>query len=123
MSFTYDPATPTGQVRTLIGDTDETSPYFTDEAIAGLLSLEDNEIKLAAADALDAIASTQALLQKKVKVGDISTDGPAVADALRKHAQALRAQVYDGSPAFDIVEMNLGLNALDILENGALRNG
>jgi phage terminase large subunit-like protein len=68
---------------------------------------EDSDIRLVAADALDAIASSQALIQKKIKLLDLSTDGPALAKALREHAIMLRKQSlfpdYD-EPLFDIAE-------------------
>lgn len=45
-----------------------------------------------AADALDAIATTEVLLSKKLQTKDLSTDGPAVAAELRKQATALRTR-------------------------------
>ena len=109
MPFTFDPTTPRGQVRLIIGDTNEAAPIFDDASIDAFLAMaEDGDVKLAAATAMETIASNQALMLKKVKVGDISTDGPAVADALRKHAQALRDEVREGgmigSSSFEIVE-------------------
>jgi hypothetical protein len=80
-----------------------------DEDIENFFSIEgpDADIRLCAADALDAIASSQALILKKIKLLDLQTDGPAVADSLRKHAKELRAQVlsadYEES-YFDIAE-------------------
>jgi hypothetical protein len=81
-----------------------------DSAIQAFLDLESGEaqpVKLAAADALDAIASSQALIQKKLKVLDLETDGPALAKALRDHAISLRKQVFSqdfDEPTFDIAE-------------------
>lgn len=79
-----------GQVRLLIGDVDPDDYLLPDEAIDGYLDIAGGTVKLAAADALDAIASSEALLSKKITTQDRSTDGPAVAQALRKHAEALR---------------------------------
>lgn len=85
-----------------------------DSTIQDFLDIEDTavsgtaDIRLAAADALDAIASSQALIQKKIKLLDLSTDGPALAKALRDHAATLRKQVLDPDmqeSAFDYVEM------------------
>ena len=109
MAFTFDPTTPRGQVRLIIGDTTEAAAMFEDASIDAFLTLaEDSDVRLASAVALDTIASNQALLLKKVKVGEISTDGPAVAKALREHAQALRDEVLQGgmigSSSFEIVE-------------------
>lgn len=66
-----------------------------------------DSIRLAAASALDAIASSQALIQKRLNILDLKTDGPAVADALRKHAVSLRSQVFDAKmneSTFDFAE-------------------
>lgn len=73
------------------------------EAVMG--QYENDPVKLGAADCLDAIATSEALIQKKIRTLDLQTDGPAVADALRKAAEALRAQVAETSEAFDIAEM------------------
>ena len=99
MTFTYDPTTDAGKVRLLIRDTDTSDPakqVFQDAEVDALLDLEAGDVKLAAANALDTIASNHALLVKKVKLGDIGTDGPAVAAALRVHAENLRAQAAAG---------------------------
>lgn len=74
---------------------------MSDATIQTFLDLEDDD-KLAAADALDAIASNEALVQKKMRLLDLATDGPAVAASLREHAKALREQ-SDGA-AFDWAE-------------------
>ncbi len=60
-------------------------------------------VKLASALALDSIASTQALILKKIKVLDLSTDGPALAKALREQAVSLREQDRN-DPVFDLAE-------------------
>lgn len=61
--------------------------------------------RLAAAMALDAIASSQVLILKKIEILDTKTDGPAVAKALREHAQTLRDLVFErGEDTFDIIE-------------------
>lgn len=85
-----DYGNPVGQVRLLISDVGS-EPIFTDDQIATFLTIEVG-VKRAAAAALDTIASSEALVSKKITTMDRSADGPAVADALRKHAVALRAQ-------------------------------
>jgi len=84
-----------------------------DDTIQVFIDLEDAacdgtaDIRLAAADCLDSIASSQALILKKIKILDLQTDGPAVADSLRKHAENLRDQVTGAlglEPCFDIIE-------------------
>lgn len=71
---------------------------LTDDALQSYLDLEvdsADQIRLAAADALDAMASNQALIQKKIRLLDLQTDGPAVAESLHKHADMLRQQVFN----------------------------
>lgn len=77
------------------------------------LQLDDDEsdtpdgdtYRLASAMALDAIASSQALILKHIDLLDLKTDGPAVAKALRAHAESLRALVFEGGEdTFDIIE-------------------
>jgi hypothetical protein len=108
MAFTYDPATDAGKVRLIIKDTDTADTakqIFQDAEIDAFLELQDGDVKLAAAEALDTIASSQTLTLKKLKLGDIGTDGPAVAASLRNHAASLRAQVADSGDAFAIVDL------------------
>lgn len=96
--MTYDPTTPAGQVRLLVNDTGGTDPVFEDEDILGFLALEGNNVKRAAAQALDVIADDEALTGKVISSEGNSTNGPAVAAALRARATTLREQaVYDSS--------------------------
>lgn len=108
-----------GQLRLLIADTGTTS-ILTDDEVDGFLALHGVTnptdpgaslvaVKRAAADALDAIASSEALVSKKVRTqAGVSTDGPAVAAALRAHASQLRAQAdtaeADAAPVFEVAE-------------------
>lgn len=93
--MTYDPATPSGQVRLLINDTSGDS-VFEDADIAGFLALEGQNVKRAAAQAIDVIADDEALIAKVITVEGASTNGPAVAAALRARSAALREQaIYD----------------------------
>lgn len=81
---------------------------LSDEQIEMFLELNEDNVRLAAADALDTIASSEALIQKRLKLLDLETDGPAVAKAMREHAKTLRAQVYDPKMAegdFEIAEL------------------
>lgn len=81
-----------GQMRLLLADTSEGQFILTDEQLQGYLAIEAHNLKRAAAAALDAIASSEALVSKVITTQDRSTNGAAVADALRKHAAALRAR-------------------------------
>lgn len=130
---TYEVGTDTGKVRLLCQDTDTADPYFTFEEIQAFLDLESGDVRLAAAQALDAIASSETLILKKIRQlgGALETDGPAVAKSLREHAAALRKQVADlvtgGASAdglFDIAEMGIGpFGRREIIRNTALRGG
>jgi hypothetical protein len=101
-----DYISPTGQVRLLIADVDETNPLISDAQIAGYLALNDDSVRLAAADALEAIAASEVLVSKKIRTQDLATDGPAVAAELRALAKRLRDQVADDAEAdiFDVVD-------------------
>lgn len=124
--FTYDPSTSAGRVRLLATDTDSDNAIFSDDEIDAFLALEDDNVKRAAATALDQIASSEALIQKRIKLLDLQTDGPAVAKALREHAAALRKQADDEETAgaFDYAEMVVNpFSARDRLWNQRLRSG
>lgn len=87
----YDVTTPLGRVRLLINDTSD-DPVFADTDVAAFLEMEDGHVKRAAAQALDTIADDEALTSKAIRTQDLATDGPKVAESLRKRAAALRAQ-------------------------------
>lgn len=131
MAFTFDPTTDRGKVRLLIQDDTEQYNgtdiyYFTDAKIDAFLALNvdgSDPVRLAAADALDAWASNEALVIKAVKLLDVNTNGPAVAASLRAHAQTLRAQAA-AEVEIDVAEMALGPSSIfEQLINKALREG
>lgn len=121
----YDPTTDAGKVRLLISDVDPADEIFDDDEIAAFLALEGDNVRLAAAQALDTIASNEALVAKKQRTLDLDTDGPAVAKALREHAAQLRAQAIDGADGggdFEIAELVVDpFTARDRLGNEILR--
>src|SRR5690606_12544327 len=84
-----DPAV--GQVRLLMADVGD-DQYLDDTQVAGYLELNTGNVRRAAADALDAIATSETLVGKVIRTQDLQTDGTKVADSLRKHADRLRAQ-------------------------------
>ncbi|HET7398990.1 MAG TPA: hypothetical protein VFJ94_10755 [Intrasporangium sp.] len=97
---------PEDQVRLLISDvsTDAAKQILTDAQVGGYLAINAGNVRLAAADALDAIASSEALVSKVIRTQDLATDGAKVADALRRHATSLRALAgADDEGVFDIV--------------------
>jgi hypothetical protein len=99
MANTYDVdqlAEEANQVRLLISDTDTTAGkfIFDDKEIAAFLSMEEG-VLLAAARAFEVIAGNEILVQKRIKILDLSTDGPSEAKELR----ALAKEWRDGATA------------------------
>lgn len=81
------------KVRLLIADIDDTEQVFNDEAIQAFIDMAvDNNLKRAAAAALLVMATNEVLVQKRIRLLDLSTDGPAEAEALRKLALQYRAE-------------------------------
>jgi len=68
VTFTYIPGTPIGLVRQLCTDRDPDHEIFSDEEIEALLDLNNGNVRYAAADALDQIATSQALILKYIEV-------------------------------------------------------
>lgn len=107
-----------GQVRALTNDveqrvdparTDDGPQYLiSDGQLTALLSVSKQRPKFAAAAVMDMIASNEALVSKKIRTEDLQTDGPAVANAIRLHAQNLRAEAQhdylEDSADFNIVD-------------------
>lgn len=96
------------RLRLLIGDTDPANRIFRLDELNDFLALEGG-VKLAAAQALDVVASSEALVSKKIRTQEgLTTDGPAVARELRARASELRRQVEssegDDSAGLDIVD-------------------
>jgi hypothetical protein len=95
VTFTYIPGTVLGTVRLLCTDRDPDNEIFSDEEIGVFLTLNEQDARLAAAQALDQIAASQALILKYIEVNGLRTNGQAVANALHQQAEALRAQTAD----------------------------
>lgn len=105
-----DYSTPIGRVRLLIADVDEDNLLLADDQITGYLGIERQRVKRAAAQALEAIATSEVLISKRIRTLDLQTDGPAVAAELRALAKALREQDDEdgdeGPWAIDIVNFD-----------------
>jgi hypothetical protein len=110
--FPPDYTTPVGQVRLLIPDMDtddgtaNTLYLFSDIAIDGMLALYNDSIRRTAAALIDTVANDEALTYKITRTDDLSVNGTAVADALRKRAQTLRDeadQFEDVADGFQMV--------------------
>lgn len=109
-----DFTTNTGRVRLLLNDIDESAFVFLDSEIAAFLAIEGDNVKLAAAQAIDTNADNEALASKVLRSQDVQTDGAKVADSLRKRAAALREQAQkqidvdveaDGGGCFTVDDM------------------
>ncbi len=90
--------TPLKVVRLLcsdVGGEDKASFIFTDEEIEAFLLLSEQNVRLAAAEALRTIAANEAQVSKRIKFLELSTDGPAVAAALIKAAESLEQKADD----------------------------
>ena len=75
MAYTYDITTLIGQLRLMIGDTDivpTTDAKFTDEELQYFLTLNSNNLNLAAADALEAWMGALTRELASEKIGDYS---------------------------------------------------
>lgn len=115
-NFPPDYTIPLGQVRALIGDFDAVPLvppvagqgdylWFSDDALQGILNVYLDNPRRAAAAALRTIASSQALLLKKFSTDDLSVDGTAISEALRKLAMELDKQADDLDALIDIFEL------------------
>jgi hypothetical protein len=126
MAAITDYSTDVAKVRLLISDIDDASQIFNDQAISAFLSMAlDGNVKRAAAQALLVMATNEVLVQKRIKLLDLSTDGPAEAEALRKLAMQLRAEAdeeeIDG--AFDWAEqINTPAQYREFLYKAGLRS-
>lgn len=109
MTSSSDELDPVASIRLLINDP-AVDPYnststslFTDAEITRFLTLERGNVKRAAAQALDVIASNEVLVAKVITDHQITTNGDRVAKAIRDHANQLRAEA-DRDDAEDGVE-------------------
>lgn len=113
-----DYSTAIGQVRLLIPDTeqlgDPANPsadpayIFNDSQIQAFVSMYNNSIKRAAAQAKLVLATSEALINKVISTYDLKTDGAKLGAELRAQAQQLRAEAIedeqeDANDTFTIV--------------------
>ena len=128
VGFTLDETTDIGTVRMIIQDIDVEQAMFSDAGITKLLSMNGEDVRLAAAAGLDIMASSQAMILKVIRTLDLSTDGASVARALREHAAQLRedAEKADGGEEgglFDYAELvTNAFTARERLRNQVLRD-
>lgn len=118
-----DYASDIGKIRALIPDVEQvdqddtgTVAYlFEDEHLAAILAVQravpgapGAAIRRAAADAVDALATSEAYISKVIKTEDLMTDGAKVANAMTTRAANLRRDADReedelGAAAFEIV--------------------
>lgn len=109
-----------GQLRGLVAQTVQYSDpavegsepdYLMDDGLLqSFLALNRDKLYNAAADTLLALAANEALVSKKIRTEDLSTDGSVIANSLRQIAQEYRKRQLDEDAedaaleAFDIVD-------------------
>lgn len=97
------------QIRLLIADTDPDNRVFRVDELQDFLDLE-GSVKLAAAQALDVIATSEVLLSKVIRTQDLGVDGAKVSAELRARASGLRRQVAEG-----LGDDTVGLDIVDFI--------
>ena len=111
MAFTYNLTTDAGKVRLLCTDSVVANEIFNDDEIDAFLALESEDVRKAAALALETIASSEVLVQKRIRLLELTTDGPAESAELLKRAKLLRDQAADEEAGTDSMidwaEMNI----------------
>lgn len=106
--------TPLGQLRALLFQTerykDPANPeapadyLVSDDQLSAYIAINGDKLYGAAADALLALASNEALVSKKIRTEDLSTDGPAVAAELRRTAAEFKIKQNDLDESSDSLE-------------------
>jgi hypothetical protein len=99
MAFTYDPDTALGQVRELIGDTDDSADAgvkpdgsnFTDAQVSNALSRANQNVKRAAADLCETLATMWAGQAGRITIGRYVIDSSATASRYAEMAKQLRS--------------------------------
>ena len=126
MTAITDYSTDVAKVRLLIGDIDDTDQIFNDEAIQAFIDMAlDSNLKRSAAQSLMSIAVNEVLVQKRITLLDLKTDGPAEAIQLRLMAKELMKQADDEelTGAFDWAEqINNTWQYDELLYKDALRS-
>lgn len=93
---TFNPATAVGRVRLLISDLDPANLLYTDAQLTAFLAINGEAVRLAAAQALLAIAGNEVMVSKVIRTQDLQVDGAKVAAELRAMAAQYRAEHEDG---------------------------
>lgn len=104
MSFTYNPATPAGQVRLLIADTDATNYLFEDAELSAFLTMASQSVNLAAATAYETLARSRAKLAKVISQNSFRTEKHASAEFLALAERLRNGNLY----TLQTAEINTG---------------
>lgn len=121
-----DYASDVGIVRALLGDDDAENvtsgvgefAWFADIAITAILGEYGGNRKRTAARLLLTVAASQALLLKKFSADDLTVDGAAIAEALRKQAATLMDEAASDDSAIDIFEISYPGGAVEPIPEG-----
>lgn len=105
MSFTYTQpwVTTRDYVRFLVGDTVAANAVFDDEELDSLLGQWAGDARMAAAEALDALAALYARGAIFYKVSGFQMDRRDLAKAIREQAQQLRLQAQSQPFEFESI--------------------
>lgn len=106
------------RVRLLIADTNPAARIFRVDELTDFLDLEGGNVKLAAAQALSVMATSEVMISKVIRTQDLSTDGAKVAAELRARAADLRQQADDGDG-----DDTVGLDVVDFRDPFTRRGG
>lgn len=114
-NFPVDYSTPVGQVRALIPDTElledpadlsaDASFVISDDIIQSYIAISRDNVFRAAALAVNAIATTEALILKVLRSDDRTTDGAKLADALGARAEWLNKQADAEDEDFEVFDI------------------
>lgn len=123
-----DLTTDLGKLRLLVSDVTEGDFLFSDEEMEAFLDMEEAVLP-AAARVLEVIAANEVLIQKRITILDLKTDGPAESKELRELAKTWReewnlaSEEEDDYAGFEIAEQVVDVFTYrDRLVNDLLRN-
>lgn len=124
-------STPVGQLRALLSQTKQyvdpanpTAPadyLISDDQLNAFYTIAGNSLYGAAANALLAIATNEALVSKKIRTEDLQTDGPAVAGELRRSAEVFAQKAKDELEVLDLEGSFEVIDYVSLPENWILR--
>lgn len=119
-TFPPDYSTPLGQLRALLSQTKQyvdpqnpTAPadyLISDAQLNAYITINQGGLFGAAADALLALATNEALISKKIRTEDLQTDGPAVAGELRRMADLYRQRQKD---EYELIDLDSSFEVVD----------